>query len=51
VSRGLLEGFASNFLRTDVVILGISMIGIVAYLFEILMRWIEHRVVPWKGKA
>ena len=42
---------ASNFLRTDVVILGILTIGLVAYLFEILMRWIEHRVVPWKGKV
>jgi taurine transport system permease protein len=42
---------ASNFLRTDVVILGILAIGFVAYLFEILMRWIEHRAVPWKGKV
>ncbi len=42
---------ASNFLRTDVVILGILAIGVVAYLFEILMRWIERRAVPWKGKA
>ncbi len=42
---------ASNFLRTDVVILGILTIGLVAYLFEILMRWIEHKAVPWKGKA
>ncbi len=42
---------ASNFLRTDVVILGILTIGIVAYLFEILMRWIEHKSVPWKGKV
>ena len=42
---------ASNFLRTDVVILGILTIGLVAYLFEILMRWIEHKAVPWKGKV
>ncbi len=42
---------ASNFLRTDVVILGILAIGVVAYVFEILMRWIEHRAVPWKGKV
>jgi taurine transport system permease protein len=42
---------ASNFLRTDVVILGILVIGVVAYLFELLMRWIERRVVPWKGKG
>ena len=42
---------ASNFLRTDVVILGILVIGFVAYAFEMLMRWIEGWAVPWKGKA
>jgi taurine transport system permease protein len=41
---------ASNFLRTDIVIMGIVVIGIVAYLFDLLMRWIERRVVPWKGR-
>jgi taurine transport system permease protein len=40
---------ASNFLRTDVVIMGIVVIGVVAYLFDLLMRWVEHRAVPWKG--
>lgn len=42
---------ASNFLRTDIVIMGIVVIGIVAYLFDLLMRWVERIVVPWKGKA
>jgi taurine transport system permease protein len=42
---------ASNFLRTDIVIMGIIVIGIVAYLFDLLMRWIERRVVPWKGRV
>jgi taurine transport system permease protein len=42
---------ASNFLRTDVVILGILVIGFVAYIFELLMRWIERWAVPWKGKV
>ncbi len=41
---------ASNFLRTDIVIMGIIVIGVVAYLFDLLMRWVEHRVVPWKGR-
>jgi taurine transport system permease protein len=41
---------ASNFLRTDLVIMGIIVIGIVAYLFDLLMRYVEHLVVPWKGK-
>jgi taurine transport system permease protein len=41
---------ASNFLRTDIVIMGIVVIGIVAYLFDLLMRWVEHKLVPWKGR-
>lgn len=42
---------ASNFLRTDVVIMGIFVIGIVAYAFDLLMRYIERAVVPWKGRG
>jgi taurine transport system permease protein len=42
---------ASNFLRTDVVILGILIIGLVAAAFELLMRLIESRAVPWKGRV
>ncbi|MGE3605311.1 MAG: ABC transporter permease subunit [Lautropia sp.] len=41
---------ASNFLRTDIVIMGIIVIGIVAYLFDLMMRWVERVVVPWKGR-
>ncbi len=42
---------ASNFLRTDIVIMGIIVIGVVAYLFDLFMRWVERRLVPWKGLA
>ena len=42
---------ASNFLRTDVVIMGILVIGAIAILFEFGMRWLERTLVPWKGKA
>jgi taurine transport system permease protein len=41
---------ASNFLRTDIVIMGIIVIGVVAYLFDLLMRWVERAAVPWKGR-
>jgi taurine transport system permease protein len=41
---------ASNFLRTDIVIMGIIVIGVVAYLFDLLMRWVERKAVPWKGR-
>ncbi len=42
---------ASNFLRTDIVIMGIIVIGVVAYLFDLLMRYAERKLVPWKGKG
>ena len=41
---------ASNFLRTDIVVMGIIVIGVIAYLFDLLMRWVERRLVPWKGR-
>ena len=41
---------ASNFLRTDIVIMGIIVIGVVAYLFDMFMRWVEHKLVPRKGR-
>ncbi len=42
---------ASNFLRTDVVVMGILVIGLFAVLFEVGMRWLERILVPWKGKV
>jgi taurine transport system permease protein len=41
---------AAEFLVTDVVIMGIFVIGAIAYMFDLLMRAIEKKVVPWKGK-
>lgn len=42
---------ASNFLRTDLVVAGILVIGLVAWSFDLGMRWIEARLVPWKGRG
>lgn len=41
---------ASNFLRTDIVIMGIVVIGILAYCFDMLMRKAEKALTPWKGR-
>jgi taurine transport system permease protein len=41
---------ASNFLRTDIVVMGIILIGIIAYGFDLLMRLAEARLTPWKGR-
>lgn len=42
---------ASQFLQTAVVIMGIIVIAGIAYLFDLLMRMAERRLVPWKGKT
>jgi taurine transport system permease protein len=41
---------ASQFLQTSTVIMGIIVIAVIAYAFDMLMRWIERKVVPWKGR-
>lgn len=41
---------ASQFLQTPVVIMGIFVIAVIAFAFDLLMRFIERRVVPWKGR-
>ncbi|MDO6763395.1 ABC transporter permease subunit [Agarivorans sp. 1_MG-2023] len=40
---------ASEFLVTDVVIAGIVVIGIIAYCFDLFMRYLEGKLIPWKG--
>ena len=42
---------ASSFLRTDIVVMGILVIGAIAWGFDLAMRAIERRVVPWKGRG
>lgn len=52
-TRGL--GFmvlsASEFLASDVAIMGIIVIGFFAFIFDLLMRYLERIFVPWKGKV
>lgn len=42
---------ASNFLRTDLVIMGILVIGLLAWTFDLFMRWLEAQLVPWRGRV
>ena len=41
---------ASKFQMTDLVIMGIVLIGVIGYSIDILMRIAENYLVPWKGK-
>jgi taurine transport system permease protein len=42
---------AAEFLASDVVIMGIIVIGFFAFAFDLLMRYLERILVPWKGKV
>jgi taurine transport system permease protein len=41
---------AANFLAIDVVFVGLIVIAVLAFTFAFLMRLLERRLVPWKGK-
>lgn len=42
---------ASKFQNTDIVIMGIILIGIIGFSIDMMMRWAEKFLVPWKGKG
>lgn len=52
-TRGL--GFmvlnAAEFLASDTVIMGIIVIGLFAFCFDLLMRYVERLLLPWKGRV
>jgi taurine transport system permease protein len=51
-SRGL--GFmvlnAAEYLASDTVIMGIIVIGVFAFAFDLLIRHLEKVFIPWKGR-
>ncbi|MEM8915653.1 MAG: ABC transporter permease subunit [Pseudomonadota bacterium] len=48
---GMMIIAASKFQLTDIVIMGIILIGVVGYGIDMLMRAGERWLVPWKGRA
>jgi taurine transport system permease protein len=42
---------ASKFQDTDIVLMGIILIGIIGFGIDVLMRLAEKWLVPWKGKS
>ena len=42
---------AKNFLNTDIVVIGIVIIGLIGFAIEILMRVLERKLIPWRGKG
>lgn len=41
---------ASTYLRSDIIFVGILIMGIIAIFIDLLIRKLERRVVPWSGK-
>ncbi|MEM6987535.1 MAG: ABC transporter permease subunit [Pseudomonadota bacterium] len=48
---GMMIMTASKFQNTDIVIMGIILIGVIGFGIDLLMRWAENLLVPWKGKG
>lgn len=51
VGLGKMIVTASKFQQTDIIIVGITVIGIIGFLIEVGMRKLEQILVPWKGKV
>jgi taurine transport system permease protein len=47
---GMMIMVASKFQLTDIVIMGIILIGVIGYGIDILMRMAERVLIPWKGR-
>ncbi|MEP1587998.1 MAG: ABC transporter permease subunit [Tateyamaria sp.] len=48
---GMMIMVASKFQLTEIVLMGIILIGIIGFGIDMLMRWAESILVPWKGKG
>lgn len=48
---GMMIMVASKFQLTDIVLMGIILIGIIGFGIDILMRMAEKALVPWKGRV
>ena len=48
---GMMIMVASKFQLTDIVLMGIILIGVIGFGIDILMRRAENYLVPWKGRS
>lgn len=48
---GFMIQSASQFLVTDLVIAGILVIAVIAYLLEISLRLLQRKLTPWRGQS
>lgn len=50
VGLGWMVMSAGNYLRTDVVIVGIVLLGLIGYLLDLVLVLAQRYLVPWAGK-
>lgn len=48
---GFMVMVASKYMMTDLVVLGVIVMGLIGYLIDLVMRSVEAKLVPWKGKG
>jgi taurine transport system permease protein len=48
---GMMIMVASKFQNTDIVLMGIILIGVIGFGIDVLMRMAERWLVPWKGRG
>ena len=48
---GMMILVASKFQLTDIVVMGIILIGVIGYTIDGAMRWVERRAIPWRGRG
>ena len=51
VGVGFMIMAASKFMSSDLVVLGVIIIGIIGFAIEMLMRLLEAKLIPWRGKG
>jgi taurine transport system permease protein len=51
VGIGFMIMCAANFLQSDLVVMGIIIIGVIGFTIEIAMRSLEAKLIPWKGQG
>ena len=42
---------ARNFFRLDVVVAGVIVIAVLGVLMDVILRFVEARLIPWRGKG
>ena len=42
---------ARGFLRLDVMVVGIIVIAVLGVLMDLFLRFLESKLIPWRGKG